>query len=233
MTTAATGFLTAICEDPHDVGLRLIYADWLEDNGEEARAEFIRVQCQLTKTIPSPDNTILIYKDAPPPGSPCTYGEALRRRERELLQAHGEEWFRLDFGYTGIGWPYSWPVFRSGNSFSMRQAGGAELDCPLQHCKYRRGFVEKVETTCEMWLKHGPMIVRAQPITEVKLSIIEVEHIDCEPGFAGWRSSRYELFDHYHTTRDEAVVAVLCTALRWARGPHPKLGLKALLSLEE
>ena len=41
------GFLAAICEQPHDVGLRLIYADWLEDHGEEGRAEFVRVQCEL------------------------------------------------------------------------------------------------------------------------------------------------------------------------------------------
>jgi uncharacterized protein (TIGR02996 family) len=36
--------LHAIAEEPWDDGLRLILADWLEDHGESARAEFIRSQ---------------------------------------------------------------------------------------------------------------------------------------------------------------------------------------------
>jgi uncharacterized protein (TIGR02996 family) len=37
-------FLTAILAQPDDDGLRQVFADWLEDNGDAARAEFIRVQ---------------------------------------------------------------------------------------------------------------------------------------------------------------------------------------------
>jgi uncharacterized protein (TIGR02996 family) len=43
--------LRAICEDPDDDTVRLVYADWLEERGEPdevARAEFIRVQVALT-----------------------------------------------------------------------------------------------------------------------------------------------------------------------------------------
>lgn len=38
-------FLRAICENPADDVSRLVYADWLEENGEQRAAEFIRTQC--------------------------------------------------------------------------------------------------------------------------------------------------------------------------------------------
>lgn len=38
----AAGLLRAIIETPGDDALRLIYADWCEENGQGARAEFIR-----------------------------------------------------------------------------------------------------------------------------------------------------------------------------------------------
>jgi len=40
-------FLRAIFDAPDDDTPRLVYADFLQENGEEARAELIRVQCEL------------------------------------------------------------------------------------------------------------------------------------------------------------------------------------------
>jgi uncharacterized protein (TIGR02996 family) len=40
-------FLLAICENPADDAPRLIYADWLDEIGDTARAEFIRLQIGL------------------------------------------------------------------------------------------------------------------------------------------------------------------------------------------
>jgi uncharacterized protein (TIGR02996 family) len=42
-------FLADVRGNPGDDAPRLIYADWLEDNGDPQRAEFIRVQCELAK----------------------------------------------------------------------------------------------------------------------------------------------------------------------------------------
>lgn len=45
-------FLRTIIDNPRDDAPRLVYADWLEEHGDEmsvARAEFIRVQCQLAR----------------------------------------------------------------------------------------------------------------------------------------------------------------------------------------
>ena len=63
-------FLQAIIEAANDDAPRLAYSDWLEDNGESARAEFIRVQCRLAAL------------DADDPERP-----ALQRREYELLRS--------------------------------------------------------------------------------------------------------------------------------------------------
>lgn len=40
-------FLRAICENPDDDAPRLIYADWLDENGDADRAEFIRLQIEI------------------------------------------------------------------------------------------------------------------------------------------------------------------------------------------
>jgi uncharacterized protein (TIGR02996 family) len=68
-------FLQAIRENPEDDGPRLVYADWLEEQGRPERAELVPVQCELARLEP----------DAPRYPALCS-------RERELLDRHGKEW---------------------------------------------------------------------------------------------------------------------------------------------
>jgi uncharacterized protein (TIGR02996 family) len=63
--------LRAVCENPDDDTPRLVFADWLQEHGEDNRAEFIRVQIELAR------------------GGGGTRQE---QRERELLAAHREGW---------------------------------------------------------------------------------------------------------------------------------------------
>ena len=52
-------FLQAILEAPEDETPRLVYADWLEDQGDP-RGEFIRLQAQLARLAPDdPDRPAL------------------------------------------------------------------------------------------------------------------------------------------------------------------------------
>src|SRR5262245_42219655 len=67
--------LASCVEDPEDDVPRLVYADWLEEQGQSERAEFIRAQIQLAR---DPD-------DSPE-------RRALAFRARELLDQHEEEW---------------------------------------------------------------------------------------------------------------------------------------------
>src|SRR5437763_13536125 len=73
------GFIQAICETLADDAPRLIYADWLDEHGDDVRAEFIRLQCALESMDPFA------------PGR-----RALVRREWELVRQHGERWIRED-----------------------------------------------------------------------------------------------------------------------------------------
>jgi uncharacterized protein (TIGR02996 family) len=73
--TAAEGFLRAINEEPDEDAHRLVYADWLDDNGQPERAEFIRVQCALPRMAPD---------DPRRPG--------LAAREQALYDAHHRAW---------------------------------------------------------------------------------------------------------------------------------------------
>jgi uncharacterized protein (TIGR02996 family) len=67
--------LAAIRERPDDDSARRQYADALEKQGQAARAELVRVQCDLATL---------------PPGDPA--GLPLRKREFDLLAEHGDAW---------------------------------------------------------------------------------------------------------------------------------------------
>src|SRR5438270_1476016 len=76
MPTAAD-FLMAILADPDADAPRLAYADWLEDDGDADRAEFIRVQCALAAM---PDGERKYHP--------------LRRTEAHLLKQHRDTWLQ-------------------------------------------------------------------------------------------------------------------------------------------
>jgi uncharacterized protein (TIGR02996 family) len=75
MSPAEQVFLSDIRTNSDDDGLRLIYADWLQENGQSSRAEFIRVQLELARL----DDEDLRR-------------ETLADRQDELLATNGEEW---------------------------------------------------------------------------------------------------------------------------------------------
>jgi uncharacterized protein (TIGR02996 family) len=68
---------SAIRANPLDDTPRLVYADWLQEHGDEARAEFIRVQCALAKLGTDRRKH---RKERP----------ALEARQEKLLAAHYE-----------------------------------------------------------------------------------------------------------------------------------------------
>ena len=69
----------AIRANPEDDAPRLVYADWLQEHGDEPRAEFIRVQCALEKLG---DDRRKGRKERVP----------LEKRQKALLAKHGKAW---------------------------------------------------------------------------------------------------------------------------------------------
>ena len=68
-------FLQALLADPDDDTLRLALADWLDENDQSARAEFVRVQVELARGVLDRDRRW-----------------HLELRQRDLLIAHDAEW---------------------------------------------------------------------------------------------------------------------------------------------
>src|SRR5947209_10402598 len=85
---AAAEFLRLIRTDPDADGPRLVYADWLEDQGHAARAEFIRVQCAVA-ALPADD----------------PHAAALRTRADILLEQHRVAWGEL---LAGLATRWDW-----------------------------------------------------------------------------------------------------------------------------
>jgi uncharacterized protein (TIGR02996 family) len=79
MTTEAS-FLHTIQEAPYDLSHRLVYADWLAEKGEEARAEYVRLQCRLAQLDEKWD---------------VEHSLVTARAER-LWNIHGEKWVAKD-----------------------------------------------------------------------------------------------------------------------------------------
>lgn len=69
-------FLAEIIANPDEDAPRLVYADWLQENGDPL-AEFIRVQCAIVNG----DNRI-----------------GLRDKEYELLESHASDWLSIHKG---------------------------------------------------------------------------------------------------------------------------------------
>jgi uncharacterized protein (TIGR02996 family) len=108
MTSDGEALFRAICEEPWEDTPRLVYADWLDENGDPARAEFIRVQIELARV---PEG-----QSRPP---------ELVAREAELLKKSRGRWLRgmphglgvampLDFrrGFQSGAWIKYAKVFR-------------------------------------------------------------------------------------------------------------------------
>src|SRR5262249_17928038 len=99
-------FLKDIIEHPDDDTPRLIYADWLDEHGQPARGEFIRVQCELAR-LPEGDERRAV----------------LAAREKDLLAAHAAEW-----SAPLVDWGVETPKFRRGLVESVKMTVRDFLD---------------------------------------------------------------------------------------------------------
>jgi uncharacterized protein (TIGR02996 family) len=115
-------FFRAIQANPDDDTLRLVFADWLDEHNDPARAEFIRVQVELDPIREQIDSPRV---------------RELLNREADLLGRHRREWVGrmtdLDAAHPGFG-----PVFRRGlpelvclslDNF-LKHGGELFEDCP-------------------------------------------------------------------------------------------------------
>jgi uncharacterized protein (TIGR02996 family) len=139
--TQYADLLRAVIASPEDDAPRLILADYLDEQGECDRAEFIRVQCALARDD-FDDSECRILKGLDRScGCPCC---ALRRRERELLAApqKGSPNRRVQFDTHANAWAWLAPCR------PLVPDGARYCD----HVEFRRGFVHTVRCRMEDWI---------------------------------------------------------------------------------
>lgn len=159
-------FLRAVLDDPDADGPRLVFADWLEEQGHENRAEFIRLQCAIAG-LPESD------RDHHP----------LIGREIELWRAHRDEW-------TG---PLDAVLFPDGTAdwFApvrvVADIAGAVLGfgrsdnvvhqfvhlLAADRWTFRRGFAEKLRASAADYLRAASALERATPLRSLTVNLGE------------------------------------------------------------
>jgi uncharacterized protein (TIGR02996 family) len=131
-------FLQSILANSDDDTPRLVYADWLDDNGRPERAEFIRVQIELAR----------LAEDDP-------RREGLEERERALLNARQEDWL------GAAGRLLSTPEFRRG--FVERGQLGARQFLTHAEELFRLAPIRHLKLLRLPQMKEGPKELAACP----------------------------------------------------------------------
>ncbi len=153
-----SALLRAILARPADDTPRLIFADWLEERGDSARADLIRAQCELSFAAYCPCD----------PGGRMPNGAAcecrwceLRRRQTDLMAVGGCSWV-----------PNGW--LATANPECLEGATSVGI------CLFIRGFIDTVVCPADRWLADADVIIATQPvITRVTLTTWRAaEHVE-------------------------------------------------------
>ena len=163
--TDGDALFASILASPDEDTPRLVYADWLEENGQHARAEFIRVQIELARIIGNNH-----YGTVPGiPADNWKYREMQRRdlllrqltdinslsllaAEKTLLAKHGEYWI------------------------SQLRRGGP-LGKEDTHAQFRRGFVEIIWMPAQQFLSHAERLFQLCPIRELRVTRVSQDEL--------------------------------------------------------
>jgi len=159
-------FLAAVIADPDSDVPRLIYADWLEENGDDARAEFIRIQCALD-SVPEDERN----------------WHPLAERNAVLLGQNYDEWVRPLDGVLFPGGESEWwqPIrsalvsaagfLRFGGSWQIRDTIERILE---QRWRFRRGFAEKLHIKTSILIPVAAELVRVTPLRSLVAQLDEL-----------------------------------------------------------
>lgn len=165
--TDGEALLAAILAQPAEDTPRLVYADWLQENGQPERAEFIRVQCKLART-PEPEYKTIssllpdvatyhhgICVECRRLKTKCRY-HVLNMRSFWILRGHALE------GMPGENWE-KWftKVLPRIQNDGFTPTG---YDRPV------RGFIESLRCRADDWIAHADAILAQQPVQKVALT---------------------------------------------------------------
>lgn len=140
--TDADALLSSILANPADDAPRLVYADWLDENGQPDRASFIRVQCELARIGHNHPNLEWLKDNRD--NNPCRQCSPLHDRERELWLLVGRA--IADEASKAIGLRVT---------VAVNEVGGLafwEGNTATWQAVVRRGFVAAVSLPLQTWI---------------------------------------------------------------------------------
>lgn len=169
--TDGPALLATILSQPDDDTPRLVYADWLEEDDQPERAEFIRAQCRvavITRSLRDAGSPADLSDECGIEGCECAARTALRRRADELLSIHGGRWL----GLGAADWVSSSPgVITRPNGWRN------------ETYTFARGFASAVSHSWEWWAEHADALLAREPVRAVTLTTMpEIEFRGSEAG---------------------------------------------------
>lgn len=152
--------LAGILADPADDIRRLAYADCLEEDGEADRAEFIRMQIELSRMLKPGttvcDTMLATCTDCDQLMVVCPY-HLMTSKACNFLDGHNQ---------LGLGIK----TFRMGGMrLISTKSTGEEL-----HFPFDRGFIHAIIGPLAALLEHGPAICREHPVESVEVTDAQV-----------------------------------------------------------
>jgi uncharacterized protein (TIGR02996 family) len=160
------GMIHAIHEQPDDDLPRFAYADWLEERGDAERAEFIRVELQLT-CLPREDVEF----------------RALFAREIELIRQHKDEWFGT--------WRHEWNGYEVRRGFIEEvSARSPDAVLPCADWLFSHHALQDLCVWCAAgpargkWTDLRPLLHHPLMSVLARLALVGVH----SPGANGWHS---------------------------------------------
>jgi len=174
-----TDLRRAILFDPFDDTVRLVFADLVEEQRQPERAEFIRLQVRMASM---PEYT--------------SEFAALKKRERELIVAHGGTWREGYPRFTGIEWGPFIRGFIGGvearrwSDFAACAEQLFELE-PIQQLEIHTYTIEMLQE-----MKNAPIMKR---LTRLDLNSMRLPSSELAPLL---RSEHLESLTELHLVRD-------------------------------
>jgi uncharacterized protein (TIGR02996 family) len=152
----AESFVAAIAANPADDLPRLVFADWLDENGDPARAGFIRDHVQLAKLRPGTD----AYK-------------TLFRKCADTLKANLPAWIKP--ACDAFGQPAEWkPGKAVGGRFAIQIHN--PTGHPLYHLEFARGLIDQATLRLPHVRDEKPLdeLFRNHPITRLTTTFLSM-----------------------------------------------------------
>jgi uncharacterized protein (TIGR02996 family) len=167
--TDRAAMLAGILAAPDDDAPRLIYADWLTENGEADRGEFIRVQCELARLDGGDRCPVCHWPYKSDRHGGCTPGDCSFRPDDRAAEYAG--WKQRQTAYhdlrrRGLELADAWThIWTQGISASL--------------IVFRRGFLHTLAMRADNWVASADAILAAHPVSEVRLTtwprVVDVE----------------------------------------------------------